>query len=90
MEAINASIDIKHLLPAWEQFRFATDIARIRDEAHYLRMGTLLEALLDEVSSDEDHPLMGLVDIVGVFGVNYPERRIDSSVLLPLMPCCLM
>jgi hypothetical protein len=23
-------------------------------------------------------------------GVNYPDRRIESSVLLPLMPCCLM
>jgi hypothetical protein len=25
-----------------------------------------------------------------VVDVNYPDRRIDSSVLLPLMPCCLM
>jgi HTH-type transcriptional regulator/antitoxin HigA len=72
---MNASIDMKHLLPAWEQFRSATDIAPIRDEAHYVRMCTLLEALLDEVGGDEDHPLMGLVDIVGDLVADYEAQH---------------
>ena len=62
---MNAPIDVKNLLPVWEQFRAATDIAPIRDEAHYVRMSEMLEALLDETGGDEDHPAMGLVDIVG-------------------------
>ena len=62
---MNARIQINHLLPAWETFRSATDIAAIRDEAHYQRMVATLEALLDEVGSDENHPAMGLIDIVG-------------------------
>jgi HTH-type transcriptional regulator / antitoxin HigA len=62
---MNAPIDVKNLLPVWEQFRAATDISPIRDEAHYARMTEMLEALLDETSGDEDHPAMGLVDIVG-------------------------
>lgn len=62
---MNAPINIKHLLPVWEQFRAATDIATIRDEAHYARMTEILEALLDETQGDESHPAMGLVDIVG-------------------------
>lgn len=62
---MNAPIDMQHLLPAWEQFRAATDIAPIRDGAHYARMTTMLEALLEETGGDEHHPLMGLVDIVG-------------------------
>ncbi len=62
---MNAPIDVKNLLPVWEQFRAATDIAPIRDEAHYVRMSEILEALLDETGGDEDHPAMGLVDIVG-------------------------
>ena len=62
---MNAPIDMKHLLPAWEQFRAATDIAPIRDEAHCTRMTAMLEALLDETGGNERHPLMGLVDIVG-------------------------
>ena len=62
---MNAHIQVKHLLPAWESFRSATDIAPIRDEAHYQRMAAILEALLDETAGNEAHPAMGLVDIVG-------------------------
>ena len=62
---MNAPINIKHLLPVWEQFRAATDIAPIWDEAHYARMTEILKALLDETQGDESHPAMGLVDIVG-------------------------
>ena len=62
---MNARIQVNHLLPAWEIFRSATDITPIRDEAHYQWMVAILEALLDEVGSNENHPAMGLVDIVG-------------------------
>ncbi|MDD5240921.1 MAG: helix-turn-helix domain-containing protein [Sulfuricella sp.] len=62
---MNAHIQVKHLLPAWEVFRSATDIAPIRDEAHYQRMTAMLEALLDEAAGQENHPAMELIDIVG-------------------------
>lgn len=62
---MNAPIELEQLLPAWESFRAATDIAPIRDEAHHQRMVVMLEALLDEAAGDERHPGMGLADIVG-------------------------
>jgi len=62
---MNAPIDMKQLLPVWEQFRAATDVGPVRDEAHLAHMTQLLEALLDEAQGDENHPAMGLVDIVG-------------------------
>ncbi|MFA7269255.1 MAG: helix-turn-helix domain-containing protein [Sterolibacterium sp.] len=62
---MNARIQVKQLLPAWETFRSATDITPIRDEAHYRRMAAMLDALLDESGGNENHPAMGLVDIVG-------------------------
>lgn len=61
---MNAPVDMQHLLPAWEQFRAATDISPIRDEDHYARMTKILESLLDEAGADESHPIMGLIDIV--------------------------
>ena len=61
---MNAPVDMQHLLPAWEQFRAATDICPIRDEGHYARMTKILQSLLDEAGADESHPIMGLVDIV--------------------------
>ncbi|MDP2067230.1 MAG: transcriptional regulator [Burkholderiaceae bacterium] len=72
---MNAHIQVKHLLPAWETFRNATDIAPIRDEAHYLRMVAMLEALLDEATGDENHPAMGLVDIVGDLIEDFETER---------------
>ena len=61
---MNAPVDMQHLLPAWEQFRAATDISPIRDESHYARMTKILESLLYEAGADESHPIMGLIDIV--------------------------
>jgi HTH-type transcriptional regulator/antitoxin HigA len=72
---MNAPVDVKRLLPAWERFRAATDIAPIRDEAHYARMSEMLEALLDETQGDEAHPAMGLVDIVGDLIEDYEAQR---------------
>ena len=72
---MNAHIQVKYLLTAWEVFRSATDIAPIRDEAHYLRMVAMLEALLDEAAGDENHPAMGLVDIVGDLIEDFETER---------------
>ena len=62
---MNARTAINHLLPAWDAFRSATDIAPIRNEKHYKKLVATLEALLDATAGDERHPAMGLVDIVG-------------------------
>jgi HTH-type transcriptional regulator / antitoxin HigA len=72
---MNARIQIKHLLPAWETFRSATDIAPIRDEAHYRRMVSTLEALLAEAGGNENHPAMDLVDIVGDLIADYEAEH---------------
>ena len=72
---MNARVEISHLLPAWDAFRNATDIAPIRSKAHYRRMVTTLEALLDEAAGDERHPAMGLVDIVGDLIADYESQN---------------
>ena len=72
---MNAVIDMQKLLPAWEQFRAATDISPIRDEAHYARMTGMLESLLEEAGGDERHPIMGLVDIVGDLIEDYETEQ---------------
>ncbi|CAM8647578.1 COG5499 Predicted transcription regulator containing HTH domain [Burkholderiales bacterium] len=72
---MNAAIDMKRLLPAWEAFRHATDISPIRDEAHYHRMVALLEALLREAGGNEASPAMELVDIVGDLVADYESEH---------------
>ena len=53
----------------------ATDIAPIRSKAHYRRMVTKLEVLLDEAAGDECNPAMGLVDIVGDLIADYESKN---------------
>lgn len=72
---MNAVTDARHLLPAWEQFRDATDIAPIRSEAHYARMTDTLELLLEAAQGDERHPAMELADIVGDLIEDYEARH---------------
>ena len=72
---MNARVEISHLLPAWDAFRDATDIAPIRSKAHYRRMVATLEALLDDAAGDERHPAMGLVDIVGDLIADYESQN---------------
>lgn len=72
---MNAHVDVKHLLPAWEHFRSATGIAPIREEAHYAQMTAMLEVLLDETGGNEDHPAMGLVDVVGNLVADYEAEH---------------
>ena len=55
---MNAQIEVKHLLPAWERFRVATGIAPIRNRAHYRRMVKTLKALLDAAAGNESHPAL--------------------------------
>lgn len=62
---MNAPVNVKNLLPAWEEFRQVTDIGPIRNKSHYAKMTKVLHALLSETAGDERHPAMGLVDIVG-------------------------
>lgn len=77
---MNARVNVKQLLPAWERFRTATDVAPIRSHTHYRRMVAILEALLDETAGDESHPAMELADIVGDLIERYETAH------LPLPP----
>lgn len=75
---MNAQLDVKHLIPIWESFREKTNIAPIRDETHYAQMSAVLDGLLAETGGREDHPAMGLVDIVGDLIEDY-EAQFHST-----------
>jgi HTH-type transcriptional regulator/antitoxin HigA len=72
---MTAPIDMKRLLQAWERFREVSDISRIRDEVHYLRMTALIRALLDEAAGRKSHPAMGLIDLLGNLIDDYEADR---------------
>jgi len=62
---MNAPVDMKQLLPAWQHFCSVTDIGPIRDETHYAWMTAVLDRLLTETGSNEQHAAIPLVHLVG-------------------------
>ena len=76
---MNAPIDFKKLLPAWAAFTEQTDIHPIRSAAHYRRMTATLEALLLEAGTNEKHPAMGLIDVVGDLIADYEAQHPSTS-----------
>ena len=49
----------------------------IESEQHYRAMVAFMNDLLDEIGDRENHPLMGLLDIVTAFVSDYEESHIE-------------
>jgi HTH-type transcriptional regulator/antitoxin HigA len=67
------------LAPAWQELetRAPVKLRTIQGERHYRAMVDFMNRLLDEIGDRENHPLMGLLDIVTVFVRDYEERNVD-------------
>jgi HTH-type transcriptional regulator / antitoxin HigA len=49
-----------------------------RDEAEYDRLVTILDELIDEVGSDESHPLASLMDVIGTLIERYEDENVPE------------
>jgi HTH-type transcriptional regulator/antitoxin HigA len=56
---------IPALQASWQAFDAMAHLRSIRNEADYDRMTTLMNLMLDAIGDDEDHPLSGLLEIIG-------------------------
>jgi HTH-type transcriptional regulator/antitoxin HigA len=52
------------ILQAWMPFKEALGVTRIRNEADYAQTCATVEALLDEIGDDEEHPLADVLDFL--------------------------
>jgi HTH-type transcriptional regulator/antitoxin HigA len=74
-----AATNLAALIPAWEGLRkSAPFFGPIRNERDYARMNALVEALLEEIGDDEDHPLADLLDMVSTFVADYEDAQVDD------------
>ena len=62
---MNAVIDMHRIIPAWQALQSALPISHIETESDYAQATELLNALLDTVRDDREHPLYSLVSVVG-------------------------
>ena len=71
--------------PAWKALESCTPttIGRIATARHYDAMTEFLEQLLDEIGDDEQHALVGLLDVVAALVHDYEERRVPMPNASP-------
>ena len=65
MHAAQTQFDIPAIQSSWAAFDAMTHLRPIHDEAGYEQMVALMNSLLDVVGNDEEHPLSGLLELLG-------------------------
>lgn len=75
MSAQAHSIDLESVAQAWEKLQGSSGLGPIRNEEDYEERVALLNALIDTVRDDEEHPLAGLMEIVGDLIHSYESTR---------------
>jgi HTH-type transcriptional regulator/antitoxin HigA len=65
--------------PAWHAFEAHAPVKlrAIENERHFRAMAKFMDKLVDRIGDQENHPLMGLLDIVTAFVHDYEERNVE-------------
>ncbi|CAH1385147.1 helix-turn-helix domain-containing protein [Candidatus Nitrotoga sp. M5] len=75
MSAIRTQFDIQAIQTSWQAFDALAHLRPIPDKKSYDRMVALMNSLLDTTGDDENHPLSGLLDLVGDMVSKYEQEH---------------
>ncbi len=75
MRAAHTQFNIRAIQSSWQAFDAMAHLRPIHDEESYDRMMALMNSLLDATGDDEDHPLSGLLDLVGDMVSKYEQEH---------------
>lgn len=73
MGAPHKQFDIQAIQTSWEALDAKAHLRPVYDEKSYDRMVALMNTLLDAAGDDEDHPLSGLLELVGEMVSKYEQ-----------------
>lgn len=90
MRAAQTQFDIRAIQTSWQAFDAMAHLRPIRTDKEYDRMVVLMNSLLDAAGDDEEHPLSGLLDLVGDLvsryeQVHYPIEPAEPKEVLRLL-----
>jgi len=75
MRATHTQFDIRAIQASWQAFDEMAHLRPIQNEESYDRMVALMNSLLDATGDDEDHPLEGLLNLVGDMVSRYEQEH---------------
>jgi HTH-type transcriptional regulator / antitoxin HigA len=84
MQTAQPKFDIRAIQSSWTAFDSMVHLRLIHDDASYDQMVALMNSLLDLVGDDEDHPLSGLLELVGDIVSGYESQHTLSNRGNPL------
>lgn len=70
-------VSFSQMAKAWAALNRETQIGVIRTEREYRKMSALVDKLIDEIGSDEGHPLASLLSVLGSLIEQYEEDNVD-------------
>ncbi len=83
MHARQLPFDIQAIESSWLTLEAMTHLRPIHDESGYDDMVALMNSLLDATGDDEDHPLAGLLALVGDLVSAHEQRQFPIEPLEP-------
>ena len=83
MQAQQHPFDIQAIESSWLTLEAMTHLRPIHDESGYDDMVALMNSLLDATGDDEDHPLAGLLALVGDLVSAHEQRQFPIEPLEP-------
>jgi HTH-type transcriptional regulator / antitoxin HigA len=75
MGAPHNKFDIQAIQASWQALEAKAHLRPIQDKKNYQRMLALMNSLLDVAGDDEDHPLSGLLELVGDMVSKYEQEH---------------
>ncbi len=74
---------LNKIAPAWKAIERAARLGPIKNKAHYNEMKALSDTLIDEIGRNAEHPLAGLLYIVGDLIRDYDEKHFPIADAQP-------
>jgi HTH-type transcriptional regulator / antitoxin HigA len=75
MQAPHTQFDIQAIQASWQAFDTMAHLHHIRTKSDYKRMVAMMNSLLETAGDDEDHPLSGLLELVGDLVSKYEQEH---------------
>lgn len=75
MQTTQTQFNIQNLQASWQAFDAMAHLRPIHSEADFERMSAMMNALLDDVGDDEEHPLSGLLELVSDLIYRYEQTH---------------
>jgi HTH-type transcriptional regulator/antitoxin HigA len=81
--ALRKAPDPQAILQAWMPFKRLMGVTTVRNREDYAQARATIEALLDEVGDNEDHPLADVLDYLADQVKAYEDERFDIPEAAP-------